>query len=94
MNDYYIRDIERKLSNGERLDGLEIKTVVAALRESKNCLQAPYYEVVYHDEYGKTESRIMNPIHQTSMGFVQSGYDIVEDRFEIDFKRIVPRREG
>lgn len=62
MNENYIRDIERKLCNNERLDGLEIRTVIAALRESKNCLQEPYYEVVYHDEYGKTESRIMNPV--------------------------------
>lgn len=88
MKEDYIRDIERKLANNERLDELEIRTIVAALRESKNCLQEPFYEVVYHDEYGKTESRIMNPISQTSMAFDLDGYDVQEDRFEVNFRRI------
>lgn len=90
MKEMYIKDIERKLCNNERLEGQEIRTIIAALRESKDCLQEPYYEVVYHDEYGKTESRIMNPVHRASKEFIQDGYDMVEDRFEVNYRRIVP----
>ena len=94
MNEIYIRDIQRKLCNNERLDGLEIRTIIAALRESKNCLQEPYYEVVYHDEYGKTESRIMNP--DSSRAYSETFIDgtrIVEDRFSINFRRLVRKEE-
>lgn len=49
MIENYVRDIERKLCSNERLTDKEIRTVIAALRESKHCLQEPYYEVVYHD---------------------------------------------
>lgn len=87
----FIRTIERKLCNNEQLNGLEIRTIIAALRKSDHCLVTPYYEVVYHDEYGKTESRIMNPVSYKSMSFVQDGYDMVDDRFEINFRRIVPK---
>lgn len=93
MNEYYIKDIQRKLCNNERLEGEEIRTIIAALRESKHCLQAPYYEVIYHDEYGRTESRIMNPVRQYSVPFDLDGYDIQEDKFEIEFRRIVRREE-
>jgi len=93
MNENYIRDIERKLCNNERLDGLEIRTVIAALRESKHCLQEPYYEVVYHDEYGKTESRIMNPERKHITDEFEPGYCIVEDNFSIDFRRIVRKED-
>lgn len=95
MNEFYINDIQRKLCNNERLDDLEIRTIIAALRESKNCLQKPFYEVTYHDEYGKTESRIMNPVTQHSMtSFDIDGYEIKEDRFEVNYRRIVPIKEG
>ena len=94
MNDkYYIINIERKLCENVPLNSLEIRTIIAALRESKNCLQEPYYEVVYHDEYGKTESRIMNPVCRASKEFIQDGYDMVKDRFEVNYRRIV-RKEG
>ena len=97
MKENYIKDIQRKLCDNEQLDGLEIRTIIAALRESKNCLQEPYYEVTYHDEYGKTESRIMNPVR---CGYTKSyaesfeeGYIIKDDRFEVNFRRIVPRKD-
>ena len=94
MDAFYINDIQRKLCNNERLDYLEIRTIIAALRESKNCLQEPYYEVIYHDEYGKTASRIMNPFcRRASQEFIQDGYGIVEDGFEVNFRRIVPIKE-
>lgn len=94
VKDDYIRDIERKLCNNERLTDKEIRTVIAALRESKHCLQEPYYEVVYHDKYDRTESRIMNPVTQHSMAsFDIDGYEIKEDRFEVNFRRFVPIKE-
>ena len=91
--DLYIRDMIYKLVDNERLTTAEINSVVAALRESSNCLQEPYYEVIYHDEFGKTETRIMNPVHSSTKPF-NEGYDIRDDRFEINFKRIVKRRKN
>lgn len=89
----YIENIYRKLANGIQLDGLEIRTVIAALRESEHCYQKPYYEVVYHDECGNQEKRIMNPVSQTSRPFDQDGYYMLEDRFEVNFRRIVRNNE-
>ena len=93
VRDDYIRDIERKLCTNVRLTDKEIRTVVAALRESNHCLQEPYYEVVYHDKYDNTESRIMNPVTRACKEFIQDGYDMVEDKFEVNFRRIERREE-
>lgn len=93
VKDDYIRDIERKLCNNERLTDKEIRTVIAALRESKHCLQEPYYEVVYHDKYDRTESRIMNPDHKYISNAFEPGYCIVEDNFSIDFRRLTRKEE-
>lgn len=79
----YIENIQKKLANGIQLDGDEIRTVIAALRESSHCYQEPYYEVVYHDKYGNQECRIMNPIRRACKEFIQDGYDMVEDSFDI-----------
>lgn len=93
MKENYIKDIQRKLCNNERLDDLEIRTIITALRESKHCLQEPYYEVTYHDEYGKTESRIMNPVRCGYTEGFEDGYIIKDDRFEVNFRRIVPKED-
>lgn len=86
----YIREIERKLSSQEPLSPSEIKTIIAALRESKQCYQEPYYEVVYHDKYGKCQSRIMNPeYHSKSKEMLGGDVCIVSERFSIDFNRLV-----
>ena len=86
----YILNIQRKLANGIRLDGEEIRTVIAALRESSHCYQEPYYEVIFHDKYGKQESRIMNPEQkQRITDKFEPGLCIVDDKFSIDFRRIV-----
>lgn len=86
----YIITIHKKLANGIRLDGEEIRTVIAALRESRHCFQTPYYEIIYHDQYGNQESRIMNPDSRgclvEPMG---DGLYMLNERFSVDFKRIV-----
>lgn len=89
VRDDYIRDIERKLCNNVQLTDKEIRTVIAALRESKHCLQEPYYEVVYHDKYDNTESRIMNPVGSSYRTPVTSDYVVQEDYFELSFRRII-----
>jgi len=88
----YIEDIHKKLANGIRLDGEEIRTVIAALRESHHCYTEPYYEVVYHDKYGNTERRIMNPEHVSYSKMpndISNDICIVDDKFSINFRRLV-----
>lgn len=85
-----INNISRKLCSGVQLETSEIDMVIRALRESNNYLQKPYYEVIYHDKYDNTETRIMNPVDSRRMDM--DGYFIQEDRFNLNFKRII--REG
>ena len=73
-----------------QLNQYEIHTIISALRESDHCFQEPYYEVTYHDKYDNTETRIMNPI--ASRIIDMDGYFIQEDRFDLNFRRII--REG
>ena len=82
-----INDIGRKLCSGDQLKTSEINMVISALRESNNCLQKPYYEVIYHDEYDNTEHRIMEPISSREEDF--PGCKIREDRFDLRFRRLV-----
>ena len=86
-----INDITRKLCGNVQLNPNEIDTIRRALRESKHCFQEPYYEVIYHDKYDNTEVRRMNPI--ASRKIDMDGYSIQEDRFDLNFRRIV-REEG
>lgn len=85
----FITDIERKLCNCEPLDGDEIHCIIAALRRESGCLIEPYYEVVYHDEYGRVERRVMNPTYSSCKE--EDSYYIKSDRFEIGFNRIIPK---
>ena len=82
-----IKDITRKLCENVRLNPNEIHTIISALRESEHCFQEPYYEVIYHDKYDNTETRIMNPV--ASRIIDMNGYAIQEDRFELNFKRAI-----
>ena len=82
-----IEDITRKLCENVRLNPNEICTIISALRESNHCFQEPYYEVIYHDKYNNTETRIMNPV--ASRREDMNGYYIQEDRFDLCFRRIV-----
>ena len=85
----FIKDITRKLCENVQLNQNEIDTIISALRESEHCFQEPYYEVIYHDKYDNTETRIMNPVaSRRSMG-IDGGYPIQQDRFDIIFRRII-----
>lgn len=86
----YIINIERKLTNNEPLTAIELRSVITALRESTQCFQEPYYEVIYHDEVDNTETRIMSPIYSNTMPFDED-HDIQDDCFELRFKRIVKK---
>lgn len=89
-----IHEIERKITSQKPLLDFEIKMVIAALRESNHCYQEPYYEVVYHDKYGKCESRIMNPEYQYKSKEMPGGdVYIVDERFSIDFSRFVRKED-
>lgn len=90
----FIREIERKLSSQEPLSPSEIETIIAALRESNQCYQVPYFEVVYHDKYGKCQSRIMNQEYQSITKEMPGGDTcLVRERFSIDFNRIVRKED-
>jgi len=86
----FIEDITRKLCENVQLNHNEIRTIISALRESNHCFQEPYYEVIYHDKYDNTETRIMNPV--ASRIEYMNGYSVQEDRFDLNFRRII--REG
>ena len=86
----YILNIHKKLANGIQLDGDEIRTVIAALRESKHCYQEPYYEVIFHDKYGNQEIRIMNPDYRAcSKEPFADGTYMLSEKFSVDFRRLV-----
>ncbi len=89
----FINNILVKLSNNAPLDELEINTIDRALRESSHCFQEPYYEVVYHDEYGNKEMRIMNPVSSRFSAESTPGCKIKEDHFDLVFRRIVPEEK-
>lgn len=86
-----INDITRKLCGNVQLNPYEINTIRRALRESNHCLQEPYYEVIYHDKYDNTETRRMNPVASRKIDMY--GYSIQEDRFDLNFRRIVREEE-
>lgn len=88
----FISDISIKLRENIQLDQNEIHTIMSALRESNHCFQEPYYEVIYHDKYDNTETRIMNPV-DSRIGHLPSGEFIQEDRFDLSFRRIIPRKD-
>lgn len=93
MNDYnitseIIQNISRKLADDIPLTDYEKERVMYALNKVRDVKQVPYYEVVYHDEYDRTEHRIMNPV---SVRFQDDGHIRVrKDKFELDFNRLLP----
>ena len=89
-NEEFIEMILRKLCQGVKLDEYEIECVSAALRKANDITQEPYYEVVYHDEYNRTEHRIMNPVDSKSVD--HGDYISQRDRFEVNFNRCIPKR--
>lgn len=87
----FIKVITRKLCENFPLTHNEINTIISALRESEHCFQEPYYEVIYHDKYGNTETRVMNPVASRRMDM--DGYSVQEDRFDVNFRRIIRKGE-
>ena len=83
----FIENITRKLCENVQLDQQEIHTIISALRESIHCFQEPYYEVIYHDKYDNTETRIMNPVASRRMDM--NGYSVQEERFDLNFRRVI-----
>ena len=88
-----INNITRKLCENVQLDQQEIHTIISALRESIHCFQEPYYEVIYHDKYDNTETRIMNPV-DSRINQMPSGEFIQEDRFDLSFRRMVRKEDA
>lgn len=89
----YIESIRLKLLNNESLNDTEIHAIIAALHESKECFQEPYYELVYHDKYDRVERRIMNPTRTLTYRTDSIGINIAEDHFDLTFRRIVHEEE-
>lgn len=83
----YLDKIVTKLNSNMRLDDLEIGTIISALRKYTEYPQKPYYEVVYHDEYDNTERRIMEPLSSREYEDFAGCNKIIEDRFELNFRR-------
>lgn len=86
----FIRDITRKLCENVQLSPQEINTIISAIRESEHCFQEPYYEVIYHDKYDNTETRIMNPVNSTTSRY-PTGEIVREDHFDLHFRRIIQK---
>lgn len=89
----YIENVKFKLLNNEKLNDTEIHAIIAALHESKECFQEPYYELVYHDKYDRIERRIMNPTKTLTFRTDSRGINIAEDHFDLTFRRIVHEEE-
>lgn len=75
-----------------QLNENEIRKIISALRESNHCFQEPYYEVIYHDKYDNTETRIMEPLCSREYEDLL-GRKIREDHYELRFRRIVSDEE-
>lgn len=88
----FIDSILSKLGNNTPLTESEMLVVSRALHESSHCFQEPYYEVVYHDEYGNRESRIINPVSVKTLEEIP-GYVMKQANFDLVFRRIVPEEK-
>ena len=83
-----IQGILRKLEGSNILTPYEFHCVSSALREARNIKQTPYYEVVYHDEFDRTEHRVMNPVN---VSIRDDGHiKMRRDHFELYFNRLLP----
>lgn len=82
-----INNIIRKLEVSNILTPYEFHCVNTALRRANDLKQIPYYEVVYHDEYDKTEHRVMEPVNVTLRD--DGHIKIRQDRFELNFNRML-----
>lgn len=80
-----INDIASNLASDMPLSEYQKECIMYALNKVRDVRQRPYYEVVYHDEYDRTEHRIMEPV---SVNIIDNGnIKMREDRFELFFRR-------
>lgn len=83
-----INKIEHYLANDMPLTEYQKECIIYALNKVRDVKQKPYYEVIYHDEYDRTERRIMEPV---SMNIIDDGHvKIRKDHFVLDFNRTLP----
>ena len=88
ITDDIINDIRRNLASDIPLSDYQKECIMYALNKVRDVRQVPYYEVVYHDEYDRTEHRIMEPM---SVRLRDDGHvKIREDHFELYFNRMLP----
>lgn len=88
-----INEIAKKLYlGGMGMTQTEIEICISALREKFNCVQEPYFEVVYHDEFDRKQSRIMNPVSHNCRLAYDDEHLIVNDKFEVNFERLIERK--
>lgn len=89
--DELISNLKGKLIRGERLNEVEINSVVSALIKAKGYTQKPYFEIVYHDKFDRKERSIMQP--EFSKIIHEDGFIRVKQRFTVEINRIVNEEE-
>lgn len=89
--DKLISNLKDKLTRGERLNEVEISSVVSALIKAKGYTQKPYFEIVYHDKFDRKERSIMQP--EYSRIIHEDGFIKVIQRFTVEIKRFITEEE-
>lgn len=89
--DKLISNLRDKLTRGEKLNEVEISSVVSALIKAKGYTQKPYFEIVYHDKFDRKEHSIMQP--EYSKIIHEDGFIRVKQRFTVEINRIVNEEE-
>ncbi|MBR4356315.1 MAG: hypothetical protein IKQ00_00165 [Butyrivibrio sp.] len=89
--DELISNLKDKLTRGERLNEVEISSVISALIKAKGYTQKPYFEIVYHDKFDRKERSIMQP--EFSRIIHEDGFIKVIQRFTVEVKRFITEEE-
>lgn len=89
--DKLISNLKDKLTRGERLNEVEISSVISALIKAKGYTQKPYFEIVYHDKFDRKERSIMQP--EFSRIIHEDGFIKVIQRFTVEVKRFITEEE-
>lgn len=89
--DKLISNLKDKLTRGERLNEVEISSVVSALIKAKGYTQKPYFEIVYHDKFDRKERSIMQPEYARIIH--EDGFIKVIQRFTVEIKRFITEEE-
>lgn len=89
--DKLISNLKDKLTRGERLNEVEISSVISALIKAKGYTQKPYFEIVYHDKFDRKERSIMQP--EFSRIIHEDGFIKIIQRFTVEIKRFITEEE-